>query len=198
MTPAASSDEGDDVPATAVKQRRKERADEHHKVMTKQRREKERAESCPDGLTTEDSSSAAIYSGEEENDEFRRSGAKGSRKVGSGDAQGDSEHRGRLNLMRGGLSTANLDEDGVLLLGAPVAEKQSVLAEEKGTSRLWLPAAAPHRHGREHALGWGETAAHALATPIPARRSTAMNRDRAYPPLPQNTLSVFLWNTTKL
>jgi len=39
------------------------------------------------------------------------------------DSQGGGEHRGRLNLMRGGSSTANLDEDGVLLLGAPVAEK---------------------------------------------------------------------------
>ena len=114
------------------------------------------------------------------------------------DSQGGGEHHGQLNLMRGESSTANMDGDEILLLGAPVAEMESTSAAEKGTSRLWLPAAAPHRHGREHALGRGETAAHALATPIPARRSTAMNRDRAYPPLPQNTLSVFLWNATKL
>jgi hypothetical protein len=52
VIPAASSDEEADVPVTAVKQRRKERVDEHHKVMTKQRREEKRAEGCPDGLTT--------------------------------------------------------------------------------------------------------------------------------------------------
>jgi hypothetical protein len=82
VTPAASSDEEDDVPATAVKQRRKERADEHHKVMAKQRREKERAESCPDGLTTEDSSSAAISVGIGE--EQGSSGARVSYRVSLG------------------------------------------------------------------------------------------------------------------
>ena len=101
MTPAASSDEEDDVPATAVKQRGKERADEHHGVMTKQRREKERAESCPDGPTTGYSSSAAVYSGEDGNDEFWCSGARGNRRVGSGDAQGDNQY----------ISTVNLDMD---------------------------------------------------------------------------------------
>jgi len=79
------------------------------------------------------------------------------------DSQGGDGHRGQLNLIRGGSSTANLDGDEVLLLGAPVAERRSVLAGEKGTSRSWLPAGAPHRHGREHALGRDETAAHALA-----------------------------------
>ena len=98
MTPAASSDEEADVPVTAVKQRRKERADEHHKVMTKQRREKERAESCPDGPTTGDLSSAAIYSGEDENDEFRCSGAKEERRVGFGDVQGCTKDMPMVNL----------------------------------------------------------------------------------------------------
>ena len=43
-------------------------------------------------------------------------------------SQGGGGHSGQLNLMRGGSSTANLDGDEVLLLGAPVAEKRSVLA----------------------------------------------------------------------
>ncbi|KAG0516728.1 hypothetical protein BDA96_09G028500 [Sorghum bicolor] len=105
------------------------------------------------------------------------------------DSQGDGEHRGRLNLIRGGSSTANLDEDGVLLLGAPVAERRSVLAGENGTSRSTSPAAAPLCHGHEHVLGRDESAVHESANAD--RRSAAHRHEqgRAYPPCPQNTLS---------
>ena len=97
-------------------------------------------------------------------------------------SQGGGEHRGQLNLMRGGSSTANLDGDEMLLLGAPVAEKRSVLAGEKGTSRSWLPAGAPHRHGREHARGRGKTVTMRWHSPIQTRVSTAMNRSQSLSP----------------
>jgi len=77
---------------------------------------------------------------------------------------------------------ANLELDEPPPVGAPVVKKRSVIAGEKGTSRSTSPAAASLCHGREHVLGRDEMVAHALATPIPARRSTAMNRDQAYPP----------------
>ena len=108
-------------------------------------------------------------------------------------SQGGGEHRGQLNLMRGGSSTANLDGDEMLLLGAPVAEKRSVLAGEKGTSRSWLPAGAPHRHGREHARGRGKTVAMRWHSPINSRLSTAMNRSQSLsPPFSQSTLCLFV------
>jgi hypothetical protein len=98
------------------------------------------------------------------------------------DSQGGGEHHGQLNLMRGESSTANLDGDEILLLGAPVAEMESTSAAEKGTSRLWLPAAAPHRHGREHARGRGKTVAMRWHSPIQTRVSTAMNRSQSLSP----------------
>ena len=104
-----------------------------------------------------------------------------------GGAQGGAA--GVLGWIGKGATEANLELDEPLPVGAPVAKKRSVIAGEKGTSRSTSPAATSLCHGREHVLGRDETVAHALATPIPARRSTAMNRDRAYPPFPQNTLS---------
>ena len=97
-------------------------------------------------------------------------------------SQGGDGRRGQLNLMRGGSSTANLDGDEVLRFGAPVAEMESMSAAEKGTSRLWPPAAAPHRHGREHARGRGKTVAMRWHSPIQPRVSTAMNRSPSLSP----------------
>ncbi|KAG0515404.1 hypothetical protein BDA96_10G275700 [Sorghum bicolor] len=96
------------------------------------------------------------------------------------DSQGGGEHRGRLNLIRGGSSTANLEGDEVLLLGAPVAKRRSVLAGEKGTSRSTSPAAAPLCHGREHVLGRDETAVHESAN---ADRRSAAHRHEQGPSL---------------
>jgi hypothetical protein len=80
------------------------------------------------------------------------------------------------------LSTANLDGDEVLLLGAPVAKRRSVLAGEKGTSRSTSPAAAPLCHGREHVLGRDETAVHESANAD--RRSAAHRHEQGLEPIP--------------
>jgi len=81
-----------------------------------------------------------------------------------------------------GARTTNLDWDEVLLLGAPVAKMVSASARGKDTSRSRLPAAAPHRHGREHARGRGKTVAVRWHSPLRTRMSTAMNRSQSLSP----------------
>ena len=82
-----------------------------------------------------------------------------------------------------GARTMKLERNEVLLLGAPVAKMESASARGTDTSLSRLPAAAPHRHEREHALGRGKTVTVRWHSPPLTRMSTAMNRSQAYPPL---------------